>query len=83
MTLGGLAVAVGDIVDSAIIFTEIFRRRMRGNPKADILAAALEVAPGVAFSRELWADCRWAPFTTTDGTSTRSPVLMLWPEALT
>jgi HME family heavy-metal exporter len=50
MTLGGLAVAVGDIVDSAIIFTEIFRRRMRGNPKADILAAALEVAPGVAFS---------------------------------
>ncbi len=50
MTLGGLAVAVGDIVDSAIIFTEIFRRRMRWNPKADILAAALEVAPGVAFS---------------------------------
>ena len=50
MTLGGLAVAVGDIVDSAIIFTEIFRRRMRGNPKADILAAAMEVAPGVAFS---------------------------------
>jgi len=50
MTLGGLAVAVGDIVDSAIIFTEIFRRRMRGNPKADIFAAALEVAPGVAFS---------------------------------
>ena len=50
MTLGGLAVAVGDIVDSAIIFTEIFRRRVRGNPKAEILAAALEVAPGVAFS---------------------------------
>ena len=50
MTLGGLAVAVGDIVDSAIIFTEIFRRRMRGDPKADMLAAALEVAPGVAFS---------------------------------
>ena len=50
MTLGGLAVAVGDIVDSSIIFTEIFRRRMREHPKADILAAALEVAPGVAFS---------------------------------
>jgi len=50
MTLGGLAVAVGDIVDSAIIFTEIFQRRARGNPKAEILAAALEVAPGVAFS---------------------------------
>ena len=50
MTLGGLAVAVGDIVDSAIIFTDIFRRRIHGNPKADILAAALEVAPGVAFS---------------------------------
>ena len=50
MTLGGLAVAVGDIVDSAIIFTEIFQRRVRGNPKAEILAAALEVAPGVAFS---------------------------------
>ena len=50
MTLGGLAVAVGDIVDSAIIFTEIFQRRVRGNPKMEILAAALEVAPGVAFS---------------------------------
>ena len=50
MTLGGLAVAVGDIVDSAIIFTEIFRRRVRENPKAEILSAALEVAPGVAFS---------------------------------
>ena len=50
MTLGGLAVAVGDIVDSAIIFTEIFQRRTRENPKAEILAAALEVAPGVAFS---------------------------------
>ena len=50
MTLGGLAVAVGDIVDSAIIFMEIFQRRVRGNPKAEILAAALEVAPGVAFS---------------------------------
>ncbi len=50
MTLGGLAVAVGDIVDSAIIFTEIFRRRVRENPRAEILSAALEVAPGVAFS---------------------------------
>ena len=50
MTLGGLAVAVGDIVDSAIIFTEIFRRRVRANPRAEILAAAREVAPGVAFS---------------------------------
>ena len=50
MTLGGLAVAVGDIVDSAIIFTDIFRRRVRENPKAEILSAALEVAPGVSFS---------------------------------
>ena len=50
MTLGGLAVAVGDIVDSAIIFTEIFRRRMCENPKLEILDAALEVAPSVAFS---------------------------------
>ena len=50
MTLGGLAVAVGDIVDSAIIFTEIFRRRVRESPRAEILSAALEVAPGVAFS---------------------------------
>lgn len=50
MTLGGLAVAVGDIVDSAIIFTEIFRRRVRSNPRAEILAAVREVAPGVAFS---------------------------------
>lgn len=50
MTLGGLAVAVGDIVDSAIIFTEIFRRRTRSSSRAEILSAALEVAPGVAFS---------------------------------
>ncbi len=50
MTLGGLAVAVGDIVDSAIIFTEIFHRRLKGNPKSDLLAAALEVAPSVLFS---------------------------------
>ena len=50
MTLGGLAVAVGDIVDSAIIFTEIFGRRMAGQPKDEIVQAAKEVAPGVLFS---------------------------------
>ena len=46
MTLGGLAVAAGDIVDAAIIFTEaIWRRR-----DLSIAEAVGSVLPGVAFS---------------------------------
>lgn len=46
MTLGGLAVAAGDIVDAAIIFTEaIWRRR-----DLTIAQAVATVLPGVAFS---------------------------------
>lgn len=55
MTLGGLAVAVGDIVDSAIIFTEIFRRRMKRDYRAELVEAAREVAPGVIFSASIIA----------------------------
>ncbi len=60
MTLGGFAVAAGDIVDAAIIFTEVIRRKLGENallppaarqPVAEVIAgAAAEVAPGVLFS---------------------------------
>ncbi len=40
MTLGGLAVAAGDIVDAAIIFTEVMRRK----------GSIRSVVPGVLFS---------------------------------
>ncbi len=40
MTLGGLAVAAGDIVDAAIIFTEVLRRK----------GSIRSVVPGVLFS---------------------------------
>ncbi|MGN0833225.1 MAG: CusA/CzcA family heavy metal efflux RND transporter [Kiritimatiellia bacterium] len=60
MTLGGLAVGIGDIVDSAIIFVEIISRRLSENatrPEAErrppvpvIVAAACEVLPSVLFS---------------------------------
>ncbi|MGN0852626.1 MAG: CusA/CzcA family heavy metal efflux RND transporter [Kiritimatiellia bacterium] len=60
MTLGGLAVGIGDIVDSAIIFVEIISRRLAENaaqPAADrrpavpvIADAACEVLPSVLFS---------------------------------
>ena len=60
MTLGGFAVAAGDIVDAAIIFTEVIRRKLGENaalppPKrrlasAVIADAAASVAPGVIFS---------------------------------
>lgn len=60
MTIGGFAVAAGDIVDAAIIFTEIIRRRLGENAAkipserrpiaAVITEAAASVAPGVAFS---------------------------------
>lgn len=46
MTLGGFAVAAGDIVDAAIIFTEVVWRRR----DLAIAAAARSVLPGVAFS---------------------------------
>lgn len=60
MTLGGFAVAAGDIVDAAIIFTEVIRRKLGENsllevgerksiPKV-IASAAASVAPGVLFS---------------------------------
>ena len=60
MTLGGFAVAAGDIVDAAIIFTEVIRRKLgenaalepaRRRPCAAVIAdAASSVAPGVLFS---------------------------------
>ncbi len=60
MTLGGFAVAAGDIVDAAIIFTEVIRRKLGENfalPPSDrrqtsvvIADAAASVAPGVLFS---------------------------------
>ena len=60
MTLGGFAVAAGDVVDAAIIFTEVIRRKLRENaelPEAGrravsevIASAAASVAPGVLFS---------------------------------
>ena len=53
MTLGGFAVAVGDIVDGAIIYTEIFRRRMRSDYKAEIAQASKDVTPSVFFSASI------------------------------
>ena len=60
MTLGGLAVAAGDIVDAAIIYTEVIRRRLGENSAlppeerrpcgAVVAEAAASVTPGVAFS---------------------------------
>lgn len=60
MTLGGFAVAAGDIVDAAIIFTEVIRRKLGENealppeerrPIGAVIAdAAASVAPGVLFS---------------------------------
>ena len=60
MTLGGFAVAAGDIVDAAIIFTEVVRRKLGENaacavenrrPVAEVIGvAAASVAPGVLFS---------------------------------
>ena len=60
MTLGGLAVGIGDIVDSAIIFVEIISRRLSENaarpegarrPAVPVIAgAACEVLPSVLFS---------------------------------
>ena len=60
MTLGGFAVAAGDIVDAAIIFTEVIRRKLGENailpsaerrPPSEVIAdAAISVVPGVLFS---------------------------------
>ena len=55
MTLGGFAIAAGDIVDAAIIFTEVIWRRLREKegqaPTLTIIAeAAYSVIPGVLSS---------------------------------
>lgn len=60
MTLGGFAIAAGDIVDAAIIFTEVIRRKLGENAakatserKANALViaeAASSVAPSILFS---------------------------------
>lgn len=60
MTLGGFAVAIGDIVDAAIIFTEVIRRKLAENDSSDearkrpiatvIVDAADSVAPSVLFA---------------------------------
>ncbi len=65
MTLGGLAVGVGDIVDCAIIFVEIIWRRLgenaaasvavRETPPRVVAAAVREVLPSVAFSTSIIA----------------------------
>jgi HME family heavy-metal exporter len=55
MTLGGLAIAVGNVVDNATIFVEIAWRRLDGNsagrPKAEVLReACAEILPSITFS---------------------------------
>ena len=60
MTLGGLAVGIGDIVDASIIFVEIIWRRLGENAAKDetervpfravVASAAAEVMPSVLFS---------------------------------
>lgn len=58
MTLGGLAVAIGVVVDDAVIDVENILRRMRGNrllpqphnPARVILEACLEVRSGVVYA---------------------------------
>ncbi len=55
MTLGGFAVAAGDIVDASIIFTEVIWRKLKENDKqasivSVILSAAYSVIPGVLSS---------------------------------
>ncbi|MCQ2367779.1 MAG: efflux RND transporter permease subunit [Kiritimatiellae bacterium] len=58
MTIGGLAVAAGDVVDAAIIFTEVIWRRLGENAalevprptKEVIIEATRSVLPGVLFS---------------------------------
>lgn len=57
MTLGGFAVAVGDIVDGAIIYTEIFRRRLASVPrdrvKDELASSSKAVTPSVFFSASI------------------------------
>ena len=63
MTLGGFAVAAGDIVDAAIIFTEVIRRKLGENAALDdsvrrpisevVVSAASSVAPSVIFSSSI------------------------------
>ncbi len=55
MTLGGLAIAVGILVDAAIIMTEnivhkITTKRSEGDRKSHALAAAVEVGRPIAFA---------------------------------
>ena len=58
MTLGGLAIAIGEIVDDAVIDVENILRRLRENHRQDnprpvlqvILAASLEVRAAVVFA---------------------------------
>ena len=57
MTLGGLAIALGEVVDDAVIDVENILRRLRGNvgpgarpPWQIVLAASLEVRGAVVFA---------------------------------